>query len=57
VHEGDLTGVIIRTADRDERRWIRLGAMTPTSVEITSGVRVGETIVVPSAPTVTKPGT
>lgn len=49
VHEGDLTGVIIRTADRDERRWIRLGAMTPTSVEITSGVRVGETIVVPTA--------
>jgi membrane fusion protein, multidrug efflux system len=49
VHEGDLTGVIVRGPERDERRWIRLGAMTPTHVEITSGVRAGETIVVPKA--------
>lgn len=53
IHEGDLTGVIIRGAQRDERRWIRLGAMTSTHVEVTSGVRAGETIVIPN---VTKSG-
>lgn len=58
VHEGDLTGVIVRLADRDERRWIRLGASYGTSVEIASGLKAGETIVVPAASTsaVTKPG-
>lgn len=53
VHEGDLTGLIVRGAQRDERRWIRLGAMTATSAIVSSGVRVGESIVVPTSTTAT----
>lgn len=49
VREGDLTGVVVRTAARDERRWVRLGVATPTHTAVSSGLRAGETIVVPSA--------
>ncbi len=47
VRDGDLTGVVVRTAARDERRWIRLGSAVGAQVEITGGVVAGETIVVP----------
>lgn len=50
VRDGDLTGVIVRGPQRDERRWVRLGATTATHVDVTSGLRAGEDIVVPSAP-------
>ncbi len=47
VREGDLTGVVVRTASGDERRWIRLGVSTATHTEASSGLKAGETIVVP----------
>lgn len=50
VRDGDLTGVMVRGASRDERRWIRLGTTTGAFVIVTSGLRAGETIVVPAAP-------
>ena len=49
VREGDLTGVIVRTATGDERRWVRLGVSTATHTAVSSGLKAGETIVVPSA--------
>lgn len=48
VREGDLTGVIVRTANGDERRWVRLGISTATHTVVSSGLRAGETIVVPA---------
>ncbi|MEP6780275.1 MAG: efflux RND transporter periplasmic adaptor subunit [Gemmatimonadaceae bacterium] len=52
VHEGDLTGVIVRGATRDERRWVRVGRSVGALVEIASGVQRGETVIVPAT---TKP--
>ena len=48
--EGDLTGVTVRTADSDALRWIRVGLERGGLVEVLSGLRAGEQIVVPSAP-------
>lgn len=47
--EGDLTGVWIRTAKGDLRRWIRLGEETFADVEVLSGLREGDSVVVPVA--------
>lgn len=47
VREGDLTGVILRTANGDERRWVRLGATSGTMVEVSSGLRSGDRVVLP----------
>lgn len=47
IREGDLTGVIVRGPERDERRWIRLGTASATTVEVTGGLQAGEEIVVP----------
>lgn len=47
IRDGDLTGVTVRGSERDERRWIRLGVNFGTYVEVTSGLRAGEAIVVP----------
>lgn len=56
VREGDLTGVIVRTAAGDERRWVRLGVSSGTHTAISSGLKAGETIVVPtSAPSPATP--
>ena len=49
IRDGDLTGVMVRGAERDERRWIRLGATMGTHVVITSGLRSGEEVVVPTS--------
>ncbi len=56
VRDGDLTGVIVRGAERDERRWIRLGATRGALIEVTSGVRAGESIVIPAAAASAAPG-
>jgi len=48
VREGDLTGVIVRGAQRDERRWIRTGVTVGSQIEITSGLHAGEQIVIPA---------
>jgi RND family efflux transporter MFP subunit len=48
-HEGDLTGVRVRSGSRDELRWLRLGRVLVDSVEVLSGLREGEQVVVPAA--------
>lgn len=48
VREGDLTGVIVRTSRGDERRWVRIGVVVGNLVEVTSGLRSGDQIVVPT---------
>lgn len=48
VREGDLTGVTLRTANGDERRWVRLGATAGSMVEVSSGLRPGDRIVLPT---------
>ena len=48
-HEGDLTGVMVRTADGAELRWVRVGRTVNGAVEVTSGLRRDDQIVVPSA--------
>lgn len=48
LREGDLTGVTLRTARGDDRRWVRLGSTLGELVEVTAGLRVGDTIVVPT---------
>ena len=47
--EGDLTGVTLRTAQGDELRWVRLGARAGGMVEVSSGLRPGDRVVVPTA--------
>ena len=49
VREGDLTGVTVRTAQGDDRRWVRLGPALGDMVEVTAGLRTGERVVVPTA--------
>jgi RND family efflux transporter MFP subunit len=53
VREGDLTGVTIRSPDGDEVRWIRLGRTSGSVVEVDSGLRAGDVVVVPVAPPAT----
>jgi RND family efflux transporter MFP subunit len=48
THEGDLTGVTLRTANGDERRWVRLGATAGPMVEVSAGLRAGDRVVVPT---------
>lgn len=48
VREGDLTGVTLRTANGDERRRVRVGATFGSMVEVSTGVRSGERIVLPT---------
>ena len=48
TREGDLTGVTLRTASGDERRWVRLGASSGQVIEVSAGLRAGDRVVVPS---------
>lgn len=48
--EGDLTGVVVRTATGDDLRWVRVGRAVNGAVEVTSGLRSGDQVVVPAAP-------
>lgn len=48
---GDLTGVTVRTRDVDQRRWVRLGSTLGDIVEVLSGLRAGDLVVVPPLPT------
>ena len=48
VREGDLTGVTLRTAQGDDRRWVRLGPALGDMIEVTAGLRPGDRIVVPT---------
>jgi multidrug efflux pump subunit AcrA (membrane-fusion protein) len=49
AREGDLAGVIVRTAEGDETRWVRLGRSAGGIVEVNAGLRAGDQVVVPSA--------
>ena len=49
MREGDLTGVMLRTDQGDELRWVRLGAAAAGVVEVSSGLRPGDLVLVPSA--------
>ena len=53
VREGDLTGVTLRTANGDERRWVRLGTASGNMVEISAGLRSGDRVVLPAPRVVT----
>lgn len=55
IREGDLTGVIVRGTLRDERRWIRIGTEVGTLVDVTSGLQVGDQVVVAPSGTSTVP--
>ena len=48
LREGDLIGVMVRTAQGDHRRWIRTGRDFGGLVEALSGLREGDTLVIPS---------
>lgn len=48
VREGDLVGVVVRTEGGDIRRWVRTGAMADGLVEVTSGLRAGDRVVLPT---------
>lgn len=48
IREGDLVGVMLRTAQGDVRRWIRTGATLNGQVEVTAGLRAGDQVVVRS---------
>lgn len=47
--EGDLTGVTVRAGEASTTRWVRLGRVYDTLVEVVSGLRAGETILLPLA--------
>lgn len=53
THEGDLTGVTVRTASGDETRWVRLGARSDDVVQVNAGLSAGEQVVVPPAASAT----
>jgi RND family efflux transporter MFP subunit len=48
VREGDLTLVTVRTAQGDDRRWVRLGAALGDMVEVTAGLGTGDVVLVPT---------
>jgi RND family efflux transporter MFP subunit len=49
IREGDLVGVVVRTEAGDMRRWIRVGRESGDVVEVTSGLRAGDRVVIPVA--------
>ena len=48
IRTGDLTGVTVRTSNGDQTRWVRLGHTMGSVVEVISGLRAGDQIVVPT---------
>jgi len=47
-HEGDLTGVLVRSGDHSELRFVRLGRAGADSVEVLAGLRAGEQVLIPT---------
>ncbi len=45
IREGDLVGVLVRGAQGDARRWIRVGAQSGGMVEVTAGLQAGDHVV------------
>lgn len=52
IAEGDLVGVRVSGASGSELRWIRVGELHGDMVEVLSGLRAGDRVVIPS----TRPG-
>ncbi|CAN5909333.1 efflux RND transporter periplasmic adaptor subunit [soil metagenome] len=50
VHEGDLVGVTLRTAEGDRPRWVRVGSAYGRMTEVSAGLRAGDVVIVPVAP-------
>lgn len=48
IREGELTGVTIRSPEGDEVRWVRLGRSSGLVVEVDSGLRAGDVVIVPA---------
>lgn len=53
---GDLTGVTLRTAQGDDRRWVRLGQTMNGMVEVTAGLHADDRIVLPTTRVATTGG-
>jgi RND family efflux transporter MFP subunit len=53
--EGDLTGVTVRGSNGDVTRWITLGRQVGAQREVLSGLRAGETILIPTGGAVASP--
>jgi len=53
---GDLTGVMLHSAQGDDRRWVRLGRALGDMVEVTAGLRSDDRVVVPVARATTLAG-
>jgi RND family efflux transporter MFP subunit len=49
IHEGELTGITVRSPAGDEVRWVRLGRSSGSFVEVDSGLRAGDVVIVPAA--------
>lgn len=47
VREGDLTGVRVKTGNASELRWVKTGTRAGAMIEILSGVRAGDEVLVP----------
>jgi RND family efflux transporter MFP subunit len=56
VRVGDLTGVTLRTAQGDDRRWVRLGQTMGGMVEVTAGLHANDRIVLPATHVATTGG-
>jgi RND family efflux transporter MFP subunit len=48
IREGDLLGVRVRTEAGSELRWIRAGRVADGAVEVLSGLRNGERVLIPA---------
>lgn len=49
TREGDLTGVRVRTTSGYDLRWVRTGVASGDSVEVLSGLRDGDRLLIPAA--------
>jgi len=54
-HDGDLTGVTVRSSSGDVTRWVTVGRVLGEHTQVLSGLRVGETILVPTVAGATTP--
>ena len=49
TREGELTGVTLRAAHGDVRRWVRLGRASGDIIEVSAGLRAGDRVVLPAS--------
>lgn len=51
LHRGDLTGVRVRVGTTDDIRWVKVGTAVGSDIEILSGLRAGELVLVATGAT------